>query len=146
MTNLHRTEVLVAVDHAVQSHFALALMFSVGLILHTASFAQGLARAGEIYTRSDASHETAGGWEPQASTTSAPLWCVHFENPKVGWAGGLGTMLRTTDGGTTWGKIHTSDTEDMDFENPSHGIAVSGTRLRTTTDAGSQWIDWGKSS
>jgi photosystem II stability/assembly factor-like uncharacterized protein len=50
--------------------------------------------------------------------------------------------LRTTDGGTTWGRIDTIDTEDMDFENPSHGIGVSGARLRTTTDAGNHWTEW----
>jgi hypothetical protein len=84
MTNLHRREVLVAVDHDGQSHFALHFMFSVGLFLHTPSFAQGLARAGEFYASSDTSHETVGGWESQASTTSAPLWSVHFENAKIG--------------------------------------------------------------
>jgi len=35
--------------------------------------------------------------------TGSNLWSVYFVNELTGWAvGGYGTILRTTDGGTTW--------------------------------------------
>ncbi len=73
------------------------------------------------------------------------LEAVHFVNATTGTAvGWFGTILRTTDGGSTW-VVQTSGTTDflygVSFTDATTGTAVGtgGTILRTT-DGGSSWV------
>ncbi|MCP4190549.1 MAG: hypothetical protein GY768_07960 [Planctomycetaceae bacterium] len=55
-------------------------------------------------------HTDNGGksWEVQQTGQSLPIFALHFIDAKHGWAvGALGTILATTDGGTTWHPQHT---------------------------------------
>jgi len=77
---------------------------------------------------------------PQGNT----LHCVMFVSLNIGWAvGENGTILRTTNGGTTW-TLQTSGTTSIlsgvSFTDSDNGIAVGGdgTILRTTNGG----IDW----
>ncbi|MDG2382796.1 MAG: YCF48-related protein [Pirellulaceae bacterium] len=50
-------------------------------------------------------HTNNGGrsWEVQQTGQSLPIFALHFADAKYGWAvGAMGTILATTDGGTTW--------------------------------------------
>jgi len=48
----------------------------------------------------------ATGWVQQTSGTTNTLWSVHFLSDTVGWTvGDNATMLRTTNGGTTWSPV-----------------------------------------
>jgi len=50
-------------------------------------------------------HSPDGGkhWSPQRTGQTVPIHALRFVNRRVGWAvGALGTMLYTSDGGTTW--------------------------------------------
>ena len=70
------------------------------------------------------------------------LKAVYFVSSTVGGAvGDFGTILRTTDGGTTWTSQTsgtTSDLWDVSFIDANTGIAVGGTILRTI-DGGTTW-------
>jgi len=77
---------------------------------------------------------------PQNNT----LRSVDFVNELTGWAvGDVKTILRTTDGGTTW-KIQSSGTTEqltgVSFTDTDNGTAVGlyGTILRTT-NGGNTW-------
>ncbi|MCS7029696.1 MAG: YCF48-related protein, partial [Bacteroidia bacterium] len=73
-----------------------------------------------------------------------PLLSVHFVNAAIGWAVGLGgTILKTTNGGTTWTPQTSGTTQllySVHFVNAAIGWAVgnSGTILKTT-DGGTTW-------
>src|SRR5262249_31968496 len=88
----------------------------------------------------------------QVSGTDASLFGVVFVNASVGTAVGLGgTILRTTDGGTTWTLQYSGTTSHLfavAFVNPNTGWAVgdpspffsfTGTILHTT-DGGATWM------
>jgi len=50
-------------------------------------------------------HSSDGGrtWSRQRTGNTVPIHALHFSNNRRGWAvGALGTMLTTSDGGTTW--------------------------------------------
>ena len=69
---------------------------------------------------------------------------VYFLNPQMGWAvGEYGVVLRTVDGGKTWGKLKsgTGNTlTDVDFLNKDFGFAVGvGDTILKTTDGGTTW-------
>lgn len=77
---------------------------------------------------------------PQGNSLSS----VDFVDNNLGYAAGnYGTLLKTTNGGVSWGKIN-SGTEkgfsSMDFVNANSGF-VGGSRLmlRKTTNAGETW-------
>ncbi len=91
-----------------------------------------------------AAHAAYAPWSPQKSGTTQPLYGVSFADQNVGWAvGGGGTILRTTDGGTTWKAQPSTTTQTLygvSFANATTGWAVGGrgTLLRTT-DGGTTW-------
>ena len=86
----------------------------------------------------------AQGWISQLSGTSEMLYGVHFSNANSGVVvGGLGTILRTTNGGTTWTSVPSGTTRylvGLSFANATTGAAVGefGTILRTT-NGGLSW-------
>jgi photosystem II stability/assembly factor-like uncharacterized protein len=45
-----------------------------------------------------------------ARLTGQTLWSVFFLNEQQGWAGGLGSLLKTEDGGHTWSEVLLSNT------------------------------------
>ncbi len=87
---------------------------------------------------------SAQGWFPQSSGVSSTLRGVHFTSNNVGTVvGNSGTILRTTNGGTTW-TLQTSGTSStlyaVFFTDANTGTAVgaSGT-IRRTTNGGTTW-------
>ncbi len=73
----------------------------------------------------------------------APLRAVHFIDSMTGWAaGGDGTVLHTSNGGTTWDDrsiATTVDWEDVIFINALRGWVVGGTTIAGTTNGGLSW-------
>ncbi|MFN3380513.1 MAG: WD40/YVTN/BNR-like repeat-containing protein, partial [Runella zeae] len=55
-------------------------------------------------------------WRLQSSGTVSSFRAISAVNDKVVWASGSqGTVLRTTDGGTTWNVIRVNGAEKLDF-------------------------------
>ena len=85
-----------------------------------------------------------GAWTRLTSGTAADLRAVHFPaGTQVGYAvGSQGTVLKTTDGGTTWA-AESSGTAKMlysvYFLNDLTGFAVGGSAAVKTTDGGATW-------
>lgn len=91
-------------------------------------------------------------WRIQPSGTESSFRAISAVNAKVIWASGSkGTVLRTTDGGTTWNVIHVIGAEKLDFRGikaldaqnaiiVSAGLAEEGqAKIYRTTDAGNSW-------
>ena len=88
-------------------------------------------------------------WTVQTSGVTARLRGVSAVSERVAWASGAGsTVLRTTDGGTTWQKLNvTSDTldfRDIDALDADTAYVLSigngsDSRIYKTTDAGATW-------
>jgi photosystem II stability/assembly factor-like uncharacterized protein len=88
-------------------------------------------------------------WTTQTSKVTARLRGVSAVNERVAWASGSGsTVLRTTDGGSTWQKLTvTSDTldfRDIDAvdERTAYVLSIgtgSASRIYKTVDAGETW-------
>ena len=88
-------------------------------------------------------------WSLQTSGVTARLRGVSAVNERVAWASGSGsTVLRTTDGGTTWKKlVVTSDAldfRDIDAvdERTAYVLSIGNgpaSRIYKTTDAGATW-------
>jgi len=81
---------------------------------------------------------------PRRDPSTADLQAIHFANARTGWAVGVnGTILATTDGGTTW-REQTNPTRSglasVHFADARTGWVVGseGTIL-TTTDGGITW-------
>ena len=85
-------------------------------------------------------------WTLQTSGTSVSLNSVSFVDENNGWAvGDTGTILSTTDGGTSW-TDQTSGTSvslnSVSFFNENRGWAVGSTgTILSTTDGGTSWTD-----
>jgi len=88
-------------------------------------------------------------WTLQSSGTQARLRGVSAVSDRVAWASGAdSTVLRTTDGGTTWKKL-TVTTDVLDFrdidaidERTAYVLSIGGgpaSRIYKTTDAGATW-------
>ena len=88
-------------------------------------------------------------WTMQTSGVSVRLRGVSAINEQVAWASGAGaTVLRTSDGGTTWQKLHVTD-EALDFrdvdavnEQTAYILSIGNgpaSRIYKTTDAGKTW-------
>src|SRR2546430_14719394 len=83
---------------------------------------------------------------PQASGTESDLLRVSFTDTNNGTAvGQVGTILRTTDGGSHWVPQQSGTTEllaGVSFTDADQGIAVGalGTIVRTT-DGGNTWVN-----
>jgi photosystem II stability/assembly factor-like uncharacterized protein len=91
----------------------------------------------------------SAGWTFNNSGTSSLFNTVKAVNRNVGWAGGNNaTVLRTTDGGTTWLSRSTTtisgDVYAIDAVNDSLAFVTttpsgSATRIYRTTNAGTTW-------
>jgi photosystem II stability/assembly factor-like uncharacterized protein len=70
---------------------------------------------------------------------------VCFANETTGYAAGTSTILKTTDGGATWGLISAEYTlTSLDFTSPERGIGVGLNGLIIlTTDGGLSWDQMG---
>ena len=88
-------------------------------------------------------------WTPQTSGVTARLRGVSAVNDQVAWASGANsTILRTTDGGSTWQKLSVTsdalDFRDIDAVDARIAFALSigpgpASRIYKTTDGGSNW-------
>jgi photosystem II stability/assembly factor-like uncharacterized protein len=89
-------------------------------------------------------------WQPQVSGVTAGLRGVSAVNARVAYAGGSqGTILKTTDGGTTWQNVSPVGSADADFRdlealNEREVFALSSgagrlSRLYKTSDGGLNW-------
>ncbi|MFP5042564.1 YCF48-related protein [Parasediminibacterium sp. JCM 36343] len=82
-------------------------------------------------------------WSTQTSGTTKNLFSVYFANQTTGWAvGASGTILNTTDGGSTWTSqsVGTNNFNSVRFTDANFGCAVGnrGTII-TTNNGGSTW-------
>jgi photosystem II stability/assembly factor-like uncharacterized protein len=94
---------------------------------------------------------TQAQWQLQNSHTTASLRGIHTINNQIAWASGTnGTVLRTTDGGTTWFLCTIPpDANKLDFRgiqafDANTAIVMSSgkgelSRLYKTTDACKSW-------
>ena len=88
-------------------------------------------------------------WTMQTSGVTARLRGVSAVSERVAWASGAdSTVLRTTDGGTTWQKLtvtsETLDFRDVDAVDTQTAYVLSigngpASRIYKTTDAGKTW-------
>lgn len=89
-------------------------------------------------------------WEEQASGVTARLRGVSAINASVAWASGAnGTVLRTSDGGTTWEQLTVPDAARLDFRDVDAISAVTAyvlsignggaSRIYKTRDGGGSW-------
>jgi len=86
-------------------------------------------------------------WLQQNSGTTATLWSVHFEHNLTGWAVFNNTVLKTTNGGSTWQASSACSACTMTgiyFVGSDSGWAVgasdSGSAIWRTSDGGDTWI------
>src|SRR5262245_2088401 len=88
-------------------------------------------------------------WTTQTSGVTARLRGVSAVNERMAWASGSGaTVLKTTDGGQTWQKLHVTD-EALDFRDvdavdaqTAYVLSIGNgptSRIYKTTDAGKTW-------
>ena len=88
-------------------------------------------------------------WTVQTSGVTARLRGVSAVNERIAWASGSGsTVLRTTNGGTTWQKLTVTsenlDFRDVDAINAQTAYLLSigngpASRIYKTSDAGATW-------
>ena len=87
-------------------------------------------------------------WQMQSSGVDASLRGLHVLSDKVIWSSGSsGTVLRTTDGGTTWSSTIVPGAEELDFrdihafDESAAVIMSAGTpaRIYRTTDGAKTW-------
>ncbi|MDP3024743.1 MAG: PEGA domain-containing protein [candidate division Zixibacteria bacterium] len=89
-----------------------------------------------------------GTWSLQTSGTTEFLRAVDFVDANKGWVGGTnGTVLHTTDGGTTWLKpaisqLQGKEVQDLDFSDSSNGCILYGDwsgEIIYTVNGGNTW-------
>src|SRR5947208_12689309 len=89
-----------------------------------------------------ASHPVAPATMPMtASMPGVRLTAIDFRTTRVGWVGGVGTILATTDGGHTWVRQYAgSETiKRFDFVTTAEGWALGTKTVLHTTDGGRTW-------
>ena len=84
-------------------------------------------------------------WVIQSSPTTQSLLSVHFVNATTGYASGeMGTILRTTNGGSMWQLLPTGVSNAFDavrFVNSDTGFAFArGSIVFKTTNGGISWL------
>jgi photosystem II stability/assembly factor-like uncharacterized protein len=93
----------------------------------------------------------AQSWTPQTSGTTASLRGVSAVSSQIAWASGAkGTVLKTTDGGSTWRPSGPSGVADLDFrdikalDQSTVYLLSSGpgplSRIYKTTEGGERWM------
>ncbi len=88
--------------------------------------------------------DPSGNWVTKTSGVETDLYDITFPSTSEGWAvGQAGTVLRTTDGGTSWSKISIHTAEDLvrvtaASEHAARVVTRSGQTL-ATTDGGKSW-------
>jgi photosystem II stability/assembly factor-like uncharacterized protein len=91
-----------------------------------------------------------GQWTPQTSGTTAELRGVSAVSARVAWASGSrGTVLRTTDGGTSWRPAAVPGADSLDFRDIEafdslRAVVLSigngrASRIYATQDGGRTW-------
>lgn len=91
-------------------------------------------------------------WQPQTSGVTVRLRGVSAVSSTVGWASGAGgTVLRTTDGGTTWQRLAVPGAGALDFRDvdatdarTAHVLSIgsgAASRIYQTSDAGATWTE-----
>lgn len=90
------------------------------------------------------SDSSPSGWFLQEAPTAAALNNVHAFNAQMAIAAGeFGTIIRTTDGGSTWETVPVATTEPLfglSFVNANTGWAVgANSAVLKTTDGGMTW-------
>ncbi len=91
-------------------------------------------------------------WLPQASGVTVRLRGVSAVSSTVGWASGAaGTVLRTSDAGTTWQRLTVPGAEALDFRDidatdarTAHVLSIgpgAASRIYQTSDAGATWTE-----
>lgn len=89
-------------------------------------------------------------WTPQLTGVNARLRGISAVSDRVAWASGTGgTVLRTTDGGTTWTAVAVPGAADLDFrdvdgfsDRVAYVLSIGNgeaSRIYKTTDAGKSW-------
>jgi photosystem II stability/assembly factor-like uncharacterized protein len=89
-------------------------------------------------------------WRPQSSGVTARLRGVSAVSASVAWTSGAsGTILRTTDGGSTWQPRTIRGTESLDFrdidafsDRVAYALSIgpgAASRIYKTTDGGEHW-------
>lgn len=92
-----------------------------------------------------------GKWTELSSGTNMPLNAIFFINENIGWAVGLqGTIVHTTDGGSTWLDQSITDSNisfsEIKFTSESNGFLVGidyqneESFLYTTSNGGNSWV------
>ncbi len=122
------------------AHLRIILILSLflGLAHVGASLAQ---RAGEPFR-----------WTPLSTGVEARLRGVSAVSDQVAWASGTnGTVVRTTDGGTTWSKLMVPGSEKLDFrdidavdDRTAYVLSIGSgelSRIYKTADAGLTWTE-----
>jgi photosystem II stability/assembly factor-like uncharacterized protein len=95
---------------------------------------------GDILKTTDAG-ET---WVSQVSSYTLPLYGIAFTSPETGYLAGSINIKKTTNGGTNWSDVYTSNQNeifgDVFFTNVNTGYVVgSYGKLLKTTNAGATW-------
>lgn len=112
-------------------------LFVTLTLLITAAFASGQENA-----------SSTSPWKPLQVDSNASLRGLHVVSDTLVWASGTGgTVLKTTNGGETWGKFVVAGAEMLDFrdihafDENSAVIMSAGTpaRLYRTDDGGRTW-------
>lgn len=91
-------------------------------------------------------------WLPQSSGVTVRIRGVSAVSSTVGWASGAGgTVLRTTDAGTTWQRLTVPGAEALDFRDidatdarTAHVLSIgpgAASRIYQTSDAGATWTE-----
>jgi photosystem II stability/assembly factor-like uncharacterized protein len=117
----------------------------LALVLITLALVLSAGPTGLTHVRSPlaaASHPVAPATMPMtASMPGARLTAIDFRTTRVGWVGGVGTILATTDGGHTWVRQYAgSETiKRFDFVTTAEGWALGTKALLHTTDGGRTW-------
>jgi photosystem II stability/assembly factor-like uncharacterized protein len=91
-------------------------------------------------------------WTTLSTGVTARLRGVSAVNDRVVWASGTnGTVIRTTDGGTTWQRLTVPNAEKLDFrdvdavdERTAFVLSIGPSeqsRIYKTSDAGATWVE-----
>jgi len=84
-------------------------------------------------------------WQTMTSPTNRQLWSVYFVNESYGFTvGDTGTILKTTNGGTTWtvqSNVTNNSLYSVFFLTNDTGFVVGHNRILRTTNGGTNWTE-----